>query len=402
MPDVRTITESEIDAYTEAWSVGFHHRPVPGEAEFRRATLDLHRTHAAFDGEDVVGTARSFAAELTVPGGRSVSVGAVTNVTVTATHRRHGLLTEMMRQQLEVMTSLDETAAILIASEAPIYGRFGYGPATEHAQTVVRVPAIRFTSPAPAGTVRLCGAAEGRKEMPGVYERFRRAQPGAIDRSDRWWDVALGLLPRPGPTKADGEEFSALRRDPTGTADGYVRYRIKEHWEDRAAASTMEIDELVAASDEAYAALWRFCTSVDWIQTVRGEDRPPLEPLPWLLEDRRAVRQHRRSDFIWLRLLAVPEALAARTYGGEGRLVIAVDGATVALDAAIDGARCVPTTDAPDLTVELADLGAAYLGGTPLWPAASAGRVTEHRAGALATFDRLFLTSRPPWCNTWF
>ncbi|HEY2429924.1 MAG TPA: GNAT family N-acetyltransferase, partial [Acidimicrobiales bacterium] len=313
MPDVRTITEDEVSAYTDAWSTVFHHRPVAGDAEFRRPSLDLQRTHAAFDGGDVVGTARSFAAELTVPGGALLAVGAVTAVTVTATHRRRGLLTEMMRQQLATMARLGEPAAILIASESPIYGRFGYGPATEHARIEVRVPAVRFLDPPAAGTIRLCDAAEGRKEMPGVYERYRRRQPGAIDRSDRWWDVALGILPKPDAPKPDGEEFSALRRDASGTADGYVRYRIKEQWDDRSAASILEIDELVTATDEAYSELWRYCTGVDWVQTVRGGDRPVVEALPWLLADRRAVHQHARSDFIWVRLLDVPSALAART-----------------------------------------------------------------------------------------
>ena len=397
MPEVRTITDEEVPAYIEARAIGFHHHAAPGEAEFLRPTLELDRTHAAFDGPDVVGTARSFAAELTVPGGAAVPVGAITNVTVTATHRRRGLLTEMMRQQLEVIAGRGEPAAILIASEAPIYGRFGFGPATEHAR--IEVDDARFTAPPEPGGTHLCSPEEARKEMPAIYERFRRSQPGAIDRSDWWWDVNLGILSRPNPPKPDGQEFAVLRRGAAGIADGYARYRIKERWEHRAAASTIELDELIAASDEAYAALWRYCTSVDWIRRVAGDDRPVVEPLPSLVHDRRAVRQQFRSDFLWARLLDVPRALGARSYGPGEPLVIGYGEGTVALD---PRGQCAATTMPPDLTVDIADLGAAWLGGTPLWPAAAAGRVTEHRPGAVERFDRLFFTAQPPWCNTWF
>jgi predicted acetyltransferase len=127
------------------------------------------------------------------------------------------------------------------------------------------------------------------------------------------------------------------------------------------------------------------------------------------MSDRRAVRQQQRADMVWVRLLDLPATLAARRYRGEGRLVLEVadpfrpDGRVrVALDAGPDGAACRPTGDSPDLSLDVADLGAAYLGGTPLWPAAAAGQVDEHRRGAVADFDRLFLTDRPPWCNTWF
>ena len=399
MVDVRTITEDEIPAYVEAETIGFHRNLRGGEAEYYRPQIDPDRTYAAFDGRQVVGTARSFPTDLTLPGGVTVTAAAVTNVTVTATHRRRGILTEMMRQQL---AAVGEPLAILIASEAPIYGRFGYGPATEHVWLSVQVPAARFTTPPPGGTVRRCTALELSKEGPSIFDRFRAAQPGAIERPDWWWDHRL-VNPPDHADKPVGERFHVLHADASGTADGFASYRIRGDWDYRVSKSVLEVDDLVATTDDAYVALWQHCTSVDWVRRVDAWDRPPVEPLRWLLVDERAVIQRGRADLVWVRLLDVPAALAARRYRVADRLVLEVPGAgTFAVDGGPDGASCSATTADADLVVPLADLGAAFLGGTPLWPARTAGRVAERRAGAIAAFDRMFGTDVPPWCNTWF
>ena len=405
MIEVRTIGETEIPDYLAAVATGFHKHGLDGDIEFRRDQVDPSRTYGAFDREAFIGTARSFATELTVPGGAVVNAGAVTNVTVTGTHRRRGVLNSMMRQQLDEIAGRGELAAILIASEAPIYGRYGYGPATEHVGLEVDATLGHFLRPPPPGSVLMSSAAQMVAEAPVVYERYRLRQPGAIARPPRWWDVRYGIVggPKPPPPA-----FFALYRNDAGHIDGYVEYRIKSEWDYRVPRGVAEIAELVALTDDAYSALWRHCMSLDLVRTVTAEDRPPLEVLPSLLSDRRAVRQRGRSDLLWVRLLDLPAALIARRYRVEDRLVIEVTDAwlgrtsRLALAAGATSVSCDATGDAADLTVEVADLSAAYLGGTPLWPAAGAGRVIEHRDGAVAAFDRLFGTDPLPWCNTWF
>jgi predicted acetyltransferase len=404
--EIRTITEDEIGAYARAVVQGFHKLPQPGDDEFYRPAVDLDRTYAAFDGPDIVGTARSFATPLTLPGPCELTVAAVSSVTVRASHRRRGLLTGMMRRQLDEIAGRGESVAILIASEAPIYGRFGYGAATENVRLEVNAGHIRFTGSAPGGAVRFVDAEAFRAAAPTVYERFRSMQPGAIERKDRWWDVAAGITPRPG---ADPPGFLALHIDTTGDATGFVHYVVNEKWEGRAAASTIELRDLVAVTDDAYEALWRMVTGADWIARVTADDRPALEPLKTLIEDRRDVHEVDRSDFLWARLLDVPRALAARRYRVADRLTVEVidpfrpaSGGRFVLDAGPEGATCGPTSAPADLTLTASDLGAAYMGSTPLWPAAAAGRIETHRPGVVDAFDRLFGSARPSWCNTWF
>ena len=103
-----------------------------------------------------------------------------------------------------------------------------------------------------------------------------------------------------------------------------MQYRVHSDWAYRLPNGVVQIDELVAVTDDAYAALWRHCIELDLVKKVTAEDRPPLEPLPWLLSDRRAVRQRERADLIWVRLLDIPAAFVARTYRVEDRLVLEV------------------------------------------------------------------------------
>ena len=163
-----------------------------------------------------------------------------------------------------------------------------------------------------------------------------------------------------------------------------------------------------ALTDEAYAALWRFLAEVDLVTTVKADGRSPSERLPWLLTNARAAIPTELGDGMWVRLFDVPRALAARTYEREGRAVIEIvdpdAGAPVRveLDATPDGATCRPTDRSPDLTLPVAALGAAYLGGSRLRDATIATGVDEHRPGALAAVDALLRTADEPWCSTFF
>ena len=109
--------------------------------------------HAAFDGDRIVGGAGAFPFELTIPGG-TVPCGGVTVVGVLPTHRRRGVLTAMMRAQLEDIRDRGEPIAALWASEEVIYRRFGYGLASLSGEW----PADRLRRPAGAAG-RACGGA---------------------------------------------------------------------------------------------------------------------------------------------------------------------------------------------------------------------------------------------------
>jgi predicted acetyltransferase len=170
----------------------------------------------------------------------------------------------------------------------------------------------------------------------------------------------------------------------------------------------LHLDELLATSPEACRRLWQYCCDVDLIRTIEAPNRSVDEPLVWMLADARAARQTARSDFVWVRLLNVGEALSARRYLADGQVVMEVvddlglAGGRYQLDGGPFGASCTGTTSSADLSLGVDALGSAYLGGVSLRTLAQAGRVVEHRGGALDRADAMFRSPVTPWCATWF
>ena len=403
--EVRTITDDEHEAWTNAMMRGFLMEPRPGLAEVNRPHHDLSRAWAAFDGTSIVGTLRSFASELTVPGGAIVPSAALTNVTMRPTHRRQGIMRRMIEPDLAAARERGEPVGMLIAAEYPIYPRFGYGPSTDHATYTVDARTVTFIADAP-GTVELVDGPTLRREAPALYERFRRATPGAIERNDHWWDVTLKIVDVPGDKPWPG--YNALYRNERGEPEGYVRYRTDGEWDGRRPNVTLTVNELLSVTPAAYTRLWRYCCEVDWVATVKADDRRPDELLSWIVDDARHVVQQWRADFQWLRVLDPVAALGARRYLTPGRVVLDVvdplglAAGRVAVDGGPDGASASPTDETAGLTVPVDALGAVYLGGATLRTLAAVGRIDVHDDGALATADAMFRGEVTPWCTTWF
>lgn len=403
---VRLVEEADVRSWVECTGVGFlfpMHEDFP---EYYRGDLDLSRTWGSFDRDRVVGTLRSIGTEFTVPGPGTVPVAALTSVTVAPTHRRRGLLTQMISADLRASAERQEPLGILIASEYPIYGRFGYGAAIYSARYSLDLTGIRFRSPAP-GTVELVDRATLRKEGPDIYERFRVAQPGSIERPPRWWDRTLHQVEVPGEEPPKG--YQALYRAPDGRPEGYVRYRGEQKTEDMRPAGELTVDELLATTPAAYQRLWQFCCDVDLVTSATAADRPVDEVLPWLVSDGRAVRQAGRFDFVWVRVLDVAAALSGRRYAVEGSLVLEIvddalgfTGGRYRLEGGPDGATCARTDQRADVSLPVDALGSVYAGGVPWATLAAAGRVDAHSPAALERAGVMFRTAAAPWCNTWF
>lgn len=406
--EVRTITGDELVPFMEALTTSFLERPDVGKlVDEIKPHWDLSRAWAAFDGERVVGTFRSWATEMTVPGGARLPASAVAAVTVLPTHRRRGVLTRMAAAEHAAMRERGEVFGLLYASEYPIYGRFGYGPACRVATWTLHTKQTGFHRPV-TGAVEFAPPSEATRDtLKAVFEQWRMRSPGELRRRDIRWDYDLGL--RPAVWGPDWKGWVVLHRDESATVDGYARYRAEEKSENLQPASVIKVDELHALNDDAYAALWRFLGEVDLVTSVRAEGRSPSERLPWLLTNRRAAVATEIGDGMWVRIVDVPRALAARTYEREGRLILEIVDPTaeggrvrVALEATPGGARCAETTESADLTVHVAALGAAYLGGTGLRDAVLAQGADEHRRGALAEADALFRKADEPWTSTFF
>ncbi|MGP3987718.1 GNAT family N-acetyltransferase [Streptomyces sp. 3N207] len=418
--EIRTLTSSdEFPEWLRAVSTGFFRGPTVGEEEVAARALgtDLGRIQGAYDGGRCVGTFRTLRQSLTVPGGAVLPACAVSGVTVSPTHRRRGLLSRMMANALGAAKERGEVCASLIAAEYPIYGRYGFGPATWTTEWEVLIARTgldrRYAGPADlgdGGRVDLVDAAEFRAQLPAVHERFRTGpqRQGAIDRDEKWWRAATGDLrfPDDGFTPA----FHAVYRDADGQPQGGVTYTSDDVWQAKQPEQTVTVRDLFATTAAGEAALWRFVLAMDWVLRVRTGCRAPDDVLPLLLPDPRAARTVTHADWLWIRPLDVPRMLAARSYAVEGTLVLEVRdkdgyaGGRFKLEAAgpRDGAQCAATQEDPELSLDVAELGALFLGDESAVRLAALGRLAEHREGAAERAEVLFRTARRPWCQDVF
>ncbi|MFB6631195.1 GNAT family N-acetyltransferase [Streptomyces sp. NPDC056362] len=406
--DVRTVTESEFRDWQVALRTGFLRTPVVSDAELadRLAHADLARTLGAFDRDRVVATFRSFRQEVSTVGGGSLVADAITQVTVAPTHRRRGLLSRMMSADLAAAKERGDAIATLIAAEYPIYGRFGFGPASWAAEWSVDVRRAgldprRSGRPEDGGRIDLTDAEEIRGIGPALHRRLAGVRAGVTHREQRDWERGTGLGHQSDPWR---EPYYAVYRSASGEVEGYAAYGADDKWDDaKQPLNTATVRDLIAVTPAAERALWHYLCSVDWIATVRSGYRAPDDPLPLLLPDPRAARTLTYVDMLWVRVLDVVRVLEGRTYPVEDGLVLEVRdagglaGGRFRLDASPAGASCARTTASADLAFDVAEAGTLAFGDESAVRLARLGRVEELTPGAAARADLLFRTPLRPF-----
>lgn len=349
---------------------------------------------------------------LTVPAGgtgtRDVVADAVTAVGVAATHRRRGLLRQMITGSLEAAAGRGDPVSILWAAEWPIYRRFGYAPASIGHDYTLHTRGRALLGP-PRGSLHTMTPEEVRTLAPAVFDAARRRYAGEVDRPAPWWPRIMGL---DGFAPQDEGAVFVVHRDAdsAGEADGLLVWKATSSSDLRDRMGTAEVLDLAAASDEAYHDLWAYLCGLDIVDEVTLSDRPADETIRWRLSDARALRTTAVGDSLWLRLLDVPSALSMRGYAGRDRLVLDVrdeapggyGAGTVVLDADGAHATCRTTDAEPDLRLDQQALAACYLGGHRLRALATGLDVAELTSGAVARFDALFATAWSPWTSTGF
>jgi predicted acetyltransferase len=415
--DVRLIEPGEVDRWVRSVSIPFLNVATPEAYDHWRPAIELDRTWAAVDGDRFVGNSCVFTRDVTLPGGLGelapvIPLAAVTAVGVHPTHRRRGILRRLMGAMLADARRRGEPLAGLQASEAGIYGRFGFGCASSVTEVTIRSQGSTFAQPAPQLDLRLCDADEASKVLPALFDRLRRTRPGQVSRDDAFWSDFW--IDRPKLRQGATARFYVVGDD------GFATWRIADGWP-ASGPPRMLVDDLAGATPEVEAALWRFLLDVDLVHEVVAEPRPVDEPLRWRLADPRRLRVTGSRDFLWLSVLDVPAAFTARGYRRADRLVFevlpavsAVDGdggdgidpaaGRWVLDAGPEGSTCRPARsgESVDLQLGAADLGPILLGGVEPSLLAAAGRVAESRPGALDRADALFAAHPQPFSQTGF
>ncbi|HXG77095.1 MAG TPA: GNAT family N-acetyltransferase [Gaiellaceae bacterium] len=399
--EYRTPTADELPTALRAVYAAFGEEAKEDDLQRDLERMPGERVLTAWDGGRPVGTTASYPFELTVPGGHARAAG-VTWVGVLPSHRRRGILRELMRRQLEDVRERGEPLAILWASESAIYGRFGYGPAAPATRMEADRAAFALREDAgPRGRVRLLETDEAAEVLPPLYERIGGARAGMLRRSPEWW--RLGRLADPKHWRdGAGPKFVALLELDGGPA-GYALYRIASKWEGGVPQGEVRVLEALAVSAEATRELWRFLFGIDLVARVVLELADPAWPLFLMVRDPRRLHLS-VSDGLWLRLVDVEAALRARAFADAPQAVLGVADDVLPGNAGryAVGREASRTEAEPDVALHAADLASAYLGAFSFEQLAAAGRARELRPGGLARASALFATPLPPYCPEGF
>lgn len=402
---VRTLRDDEREEASRVVNYGMLGSLDAEVSEAWGKLIDASRAHGAFSADGaLVGLARWFQADLTVPGGEVPAAG-VTAVAVLSTHRRQGHLSRMMRSQLAAIADEEVPIALLVAAEWPIYGRFGYGPAIDACALELDAAVASFPVE-PTGSIELVRPAALRPHLEAAHEARRLRTPGAITRDSDVWDVLAGVVAWPGQKLDVGKLRGAVWRDDSGAVQGAVVYKVEEVFTHNRPDSQAEVILLVGATPEAERELWRHLCEIDWVRTVKAGDRGIDDPLPLFLADGRAARHVDQFDCIWARVLDVSRVLGPRRPPVADEVVVEVvdplgfASGRWSLQLGPDGSEVNPTTSAADVTLPVHALGAACLGGRSMRRLHEAGWLDEETADAVDRLDGMLTTPSKPWSPT--
>ncbi len=407
---LRSPGEGEVGAFLAPAAIAFGEAVSDDQLAHDVRHLERDRAVGAFDGDQQVGCAAAYTFRVTVPGGE-VGAAGITAVAVLPTHTRRGILRQMMTWLVAQARERGEPLAILGASQAAIYQRFGFGIASLRSEFEVEPHRVTFSRPVETtGQFRFVDADEATRLFPVVYDSMRQRTPGALDRGEtswRWGMVHDAEWMRQG----SGPKFLALL-EIDGQPRAYAIYRIKADWDHRGPRNAMRALEVIGVDAADEQAMWQWLFRVDLVASVKAHRGPTPHPMLLQITEPRGLGLN-VADEMWLRILDVAPALQGRTYRGSGSLTVELADAFCPWNAGtwqltVSGHEAAATVipakprATVDLALDISALSTIYLGGFTFAELARAGRVSELREGGLAAADALFATSIKPWNSTPF
>lgn len=405
---------SETRTWFRVLETAFADDVSDAEYELERVQFEPDRLIGAVDGAAWVGAGGGYSLRLTVPGGVDVGAVGITAIGVMPSHRRRGILRQVMGWLVDQAGERGEPVAILWASETAIYQRFGFGIGTLQGTFDIERSRTRFAHPVePLGRMRLVDRDEALELIPPVYEAMRPRTPGAVSRPEVKWRQQL-LDDAEWMRRGNGPKFIVVL-EVDGEVRGYAIYRVKTEWDERGPSNTVITIEVLGLDAAAERSIWEWLFGIDLVAHIKGSRTRVPQPLLLQLAEPRRLGLDVREGML-LRILDLPAALEGRGYDTAGSITFEVSDELRPSNAGrwrlsvtagpASGARSVasvePTTDEPDLILDTMDFASVYLGAFRFADLAHADRVRECRPGAIAAADRIFASDMAPWCSTMF
>jgi predicted acetyltransferase len=379
-------------------------------AQFRQAMLgigDIGRADAAaetaylesgsplggFIDGTLQGVVNGFAGAIALPGGTYVSHLAVTHVGVSPTQTRNGIARALLSEQLRRAHADGYVVAGLRASDARIYGRYGYGIASWAVRQDVDLANGGRPKPERRTDLRVVDAFESFD----LFQRIAAAEPSPrsanLQRWDGWWKIQE-FRTRHGSTPHHAVVLGA-----EGSEHGYIRFHIQasDNWF-TSTQRTAIVDDLIAHDDDAWRALLGHLLSQDILHKVILPSRPVDDPLPRLVDNLRAVQTSELRDESWVRPLDLAKLLNARSYDSNARVVIKVSDPLIADNDGVwavgaDGAE--KSAETANISLPIDTLTELVFSASSAWSLAASGRLRGDRAD-IDALDQVFATEQKP------
>jgi predicted acetyltransferase len=399
--DIRLLEAERLEDLLHPIATAFGTAYSPERVECLKRVVELDTRIAAFDGDKLVGSAGAFAFDLSTAGGRMVKTAGLTMVAVLPTHRRRGVLNSLIRKHFDEARRHGQPIAALWASESTIYGRYGYGLASFAGEVSIERNRSAFVGPTPTFEARFVNDEEAIAIMPTLWDRARQFAPGMPSRSESWWKNRRLL-----DMESVRAGFGPLQRvvfNVDGNNEAYALYRTRLSFESPdIPVSTVKVIEAIGATPKGTRVAWRYLCDLDLANRIEAMNLPVDHPLFLLLaEPRRA--HHSTYDALWLRIVDIESALAARTYSSAESIVLDIEDAMCPWNSgrfSLHGqtGRVSRTHESADIHLPISSLGSAYLGGITFSRMADVNAVAAKNDHAIEKADRIFHSARAPWC----
>ncbi len=350
--------------------------------------------------------------------GNAVPIAGVTCVSTNPIDRRRGYLRRIMETDfVRLKEAKQQPMALLYASQAAIYQRFGYGIVSTHYEYRIDPRYIRFSFPAEVhGALRQVSKDDDFGLLVDLYRRYREDRTGAIHRGKAMWEANVLAKPPAGYTQ------NIVVYEEGGLALGYMIYTSGSVWRADGPGPNQEVhvQDMVWLNIACYRAFWEHLARMELAREVFWHNVPGDDPAPHLLLDPRMLHATGR-DGLLARIIDIPAALMVRPYpekavlrfdvldamapwnSGTWELDTGEGEASVAPLTSSKSAPGLPTlTTSPDLTLDVNTLAMLIFGQISASEAVRYGRATLHDHRALARWDAALRTKYRPHCGDQF
>lgn len=403
---VRYATDDDLEAVYENQARVYGVTVDPGDVEAWKRRIQPDHILVAEDVSDpqhpfLVGTSLYYGLRLTVPGGATLEACWLAMIAVAATHQGRGIWQRISLQGFGILQERGYSILCGVPTQPTVYEILGAGVASYARKYVIEPRFTEMRAKPDRNRAREVDASQAAYHLPQIYDRWCAITAGALSRDSAWW---ADYLEDRVTQRENGSELNFIIHP-----DGFLTYRVigASPHAFRRPFGSVRVQDFCPVTEEAHSELLATLVGLKMFENVEIEV-PVDDPLPLKLKDQLATRTTGVCDFLWMRIMDVPDVLGARAYSADVDVVLQITDPLVAAGGRFllqtrDGVgKCTPHDGPPDVEMGLGELGTIYMGAHRASELHRADRITELNSGAARKLDAAFGTERAPYCGTLF